>query len=183
MMATSMITKTTPTPNAMDYSRAVRGQATQEEEDLETAIRESLTLEYAQQMSVRSTEDEQVEQAIQSSKADLIIQTYDHIQDEENIVQALVNSNTPSKDEENLATTILLSSLDQKMTLEGKLIMATEQSLQVSSTLAHPKQIMVISTNLSNEQSSCTTETMFRHLNLNIPTELTNTNPDGSCLL
>ena len=104
------------------------------------------------------------------------------------IIQAIVNPNTPRTEEENLATSILLSSLDQKMTLEGKLIMATEQSLQVSSTLAHPKQMMVSSTNLSNEQSSCTAETMFRHLNLNIPTELTNTrlvrtNPDGSCLL
>ena len=94
MMATSMITNATLTPDAMDYSRAVRGQATQEEDDLETAIRESLTLEYAQQMRVRSTEDEQVEQAIQSSKADLIIQNNHSTQIDTNL--SLVTSTNTS---------------------------------------------------------------------------------------
>ena len=68
MMATTMITHTNPTPNVMDYSKAVKGQATQEEKDTETALKESLTLEYAQQMRVRGTEDEQIKQAIQTQK-------------------------------------------------------------------------------------------------------------------
>ena len=107
--------------------------------------------------------DEQLNLAIQASKADLIIQTHNQIQEKENIVQALINSQAPSKDDEDLATVILLSGLDKKMTLAGKLVMAEEQSLQVSSTLDHPEQMTVRSTNLTNEQFTFPTENMFKH--------------------
>ena len=68
MMATTMITHTNPTPNVMEYSRAVKGQETQEEKDTEIAIKNSLTLEYTRQMRVRDPEDEQIKQAIQTQK-------------------------------------------------------------------------------------------------------------------
>ena len=61
--------------NDMDYSRAVKGEETQEEKDTETALKNSLELEYEQQMTARSTEEEQVKQAIQNSEDDMIVQT------------------------------------------------------------------------------------------------------------
>ena len=85
-------------------------------------------MEYEQQMTARSTEEEQVKQAIQNSEDDMIVQT-------------IINP-TSRTEKENLATSILLSNRDISMTLEGKITMAKEQPLlsptQLSSTQLNP---------------------------------------------